>query len=97
MESLIPPELEDVGSGEEFLDRLGAYDGRMEGVRAGAVGEGMVVRYVGSIDVGGGKVRVGMERFAPGEAVAGLRGSDNVVSFWTERYGENPLGVQGAG
>lgn len=69
----------------------------MEAVREGAGREGMVVRYMGRIDVGRGEVKVGMERVGRGEAVAGLRGSDNLVGFWTERYGENPLVVQGAG
>lgn len=97
VQSLIPRELEGVGSGEEFLARLGEFDGRMEGVRGEAEGEGKVVRFVGSIDVEGKVVRVGLEKFERGHPIAALKGSDNIVSFYTERYGSNPLVVQGAG
>lgn len=69
----------------------------MESVREEAEAEGKVVRYVGSVDVGKGEVKVGMERVERGSAMGGLGGSDNLVCFWTERYGERPLVVQGAG
>jgi len=35
--------------------------------------------------------------FDKGSSIAGLKGSDNIISFYTERYGNNPLIVQGAG
>ncbi len=69
----------------------------MARVREEAGKEGKVLRYVGSIDVEKGEVKVGMEWVGAGTAMAGLRGSDNLVEFWTERYGDNPLVVQGAG
>ncbi len=97
VESLIPPELEDVGSAEEFMTQLKTYDTRMEEVRDRAGKEGKVVRYVGSIDVRAKVVKVGMEMFDRGHPIAMLKGSDNIVSFYTERYGDNPLVVQGAG
>ena len=97
VQSLIPEELGGVGSGEEFMARLHECDAGMEEVREGAAREGMVVRYVGRVDVAGGALRVGVERVGRGHALAGLEGSDNVVGFWTERYGERPLVVQGAG
>ena len=97
VQSLIPKELEGVESGEEFLDRLGGFDGRMDEVRNEAASEGMVVRFVGSVDVRGKKLKVGLERFDKGHPIAGLGGSDNIVSFYTERYGDNPLVVRGAG
>ncbi len=97
VQSLIPKELEGCGSGEEFMERLGEFDGRMEGVREEAVREGKVVRFVGSVDVGGEKLKVGLEKFERGHPIAGLGGADNIVSFYTERYGENPLVVRGAG
>lgn len=59
--------------------------------------EGKVLRYVGKLDVEKNQVSVGIEAFERGTAIASLRGSDNVISFFTERYGANPLVVQGAG
>ncbi|WEW55138.1 Homoserine dehydrogenase [Emydomyces testavorans] len=101
VESLIPAELanlESSGAGAaEFMRRLGEFDGRMEEIKISAEAEGKVVRYVGSIDVVGKKVKVGLEKFDKGSPIAGLKGSDNIISFYTERYGERPLIVQGAG
>ena len=97
VESLIPAALAQVGSGEEFLARLPEFDSEMEEVRDGAAKEGKVVRFVGSVDMKAQALRVGLEKVEKGHAFAGLKGSDNVVSFYTERYGEMPLVVQGAG
>ena len=97
VQSLIPQELEGVESGEEFMERLGEFDGQMDEVKDDAVKEGKVVRFVGSIDVGKKVVKVGLEKFEKGHPIAALKGSDNIVSFYTKRYGSNPLVVQGAG
>lgn len=95
--SLIPRALEGVGSGEEFLARLGEFDGEMEGVKREAERAGKVVRYVGSIDVDANEVKVGLESFEKTHPIAALTGSDNLIAFHTERYGANPLIVQGGG
>lgn len=97
VESLIPLALESCASGEEFLDRLPEFDDAMEDVKRAAAAEGKVVRYVGRVDVVRRELRVGLERLDRSHPVAGLRGSDNIVNFYTERYGERPLIVQGAG
>ncbi|PHH88157.1 hypothetical protein CDD83_7894 [Cordyceps sp. RAO-2017] len=97
VQSLIPRELESCGSGDEFLEKLPAFDGQMEETKAAAEKAGKVVRFVGSIDVGANEVKVGLEMFEPSHPIAALKGSDNIISFYTERYGSNPLIVQGAG
>ncbi|KAL9612641.1 MAG: hypothetical protein Q9167_002768 [Letrouitia subvulpina] len=98
VESLIPGALEDESlSVEDFMARLPAYDEEMEKVKQEADGEGKVVRYIGSLDVEKQELRVGMERFDRSHPIAGLKGSGNFVSFYTERYGSDPLIVQGAG
>lgn len=97
VQSLVPGELEGGGSVEGFLARLPGFDAGMDELRDGAVKEGKVVRFVGRVDVGRGALMVGVEKFDRASPVAGLGGSDNVVSFYTERYGENPLVVRGAG
>ena len=38
-----------------------------------------------------------MEMVEKGTPIASLRGSDNLICFYTKRYGANPLVVQGAG
>jgi homoserine dehydrogenase len=69
----------------------------MEEVKAAAEREGKVVRFVGRIDMASQLVRVGLEKLDPSHPIAALRGSDNIISFYTKRYGNNPLIIQGAG
>jgi len=96
VQSLIPKELESVGSGDEFLQRLPEFDAQMEEIKAAAEKEGKVVRFVGSIDVAKKEVKVGLEKFDRSHPIAALKGSDNIISFTTQRY-TSPLIVQGAG
>ncbi|KAK4939108.1 Homoserine dehydrogenase [Elasticomyces elasticus] len=97
VQSLIPKELESAKSSDEFMQKLPEFDGEMEGYKDKAAKEGKVVRYVGSVDVGAGKVKVGLEMVEKGTPIASLTGSDNLICFYTKRYGANPLVIQGAG
>ncbi|KAI0113227.1 homoserine dehydrogenase-domain-containing protein [Daldinia grandis] len=97
VQSLIPKELESVASGDEFLQRLPEFDSQMEETKSAAEKQGKVVRFVGSIDVGTNAVKVGLETFDKSHPIAALKGSDNIISFYTKRYGANPLIIQGAG
>ncbi|KAJ6787211.1 hypothetical protein PWT90_06704 [Aphanocladium album] len=97
VQSLIPKELETCTSGDEFLEKLPAFDTQMEETKAAAEKAGKVVRFVGSIDVAANAVKVGLQEFDRSHPIAALKGSDNIISFYTERYGSNPLIVQGAG
>jgi homoserine dehydrogenase len=97
VQSLIPKELESVASGDEFMQRLPEFDSQMEEVKVAAEKEGKVVRFVGSIDMKSKSVKVGLQTFDKTHPIAALKGSDNIVSFYTKRYGGNPLIIQGAG
>ncbi|KAK3679283.1 Homoserine dehydrogenase [Recurvomyces mirabilis] len=97
VESLIPKELESCSSGDEFLDKLPGFDGQMDELKSSAAKEGKVVRFVGSIDVPSKAVKVGLEKFDASHPIAALKGSDNIINFYTKRYGSNPLIIQGAG
>ncbi|KAH7324167.1 homoserine dehydrogenase [Stachybotrys elegans] len=96
IQSLVPKELEAVQSGEDFLQQLPEFDSHMEKARNEAEALGKVPRYVGSVDMVSGTVKVGPELFDKTHPVAGLKGSDNLVSFYTKRY-PSPLILQGAG
>jgi homoserine dehydrogenase len=97
VQSLIPKELESVASGEEFMRRLHEFDSQMEETKLAAEKEGKVVRFVGSIDMKSKAVKVGLEKFDKSHPIAALKGSDNIINFYTKRYGANPLIIQGAG
>lgn len=97
VQSLIPKELESCQSGDEFVTRLPEFDGQMDKLKQEAAAEGKVVRFVGSIDVASGSVKVGLEKFDASHPIAALKGSDNIINFYTKRYGSNPLIIQGAG
>ncbi len=97
VQSLIPKELESAASSADFMYRLPDFDADMEDLRDKAAKEGKVVRFVGSIDVQKGQCKVGLESFEKGHPIAALKGSDNIISFYTKRYGGNALIVQGAG
>ena len=96
VQSLIPKELESVGSAEEFMEKLPNFDEGMEEYKINAAKQGKVVRYVGSVDVSKGDVKVGLEMVDPTGPIGSLKGSANLISFYTKRY-PNPLVVQGAG
>ncbi|KAF7191911.1 Homoserine dehydrogenase [Pseudocercospora fuligena] len=97
VQSLIPKELESCKSGDEFLQRLPEFDAQMDKIKEEATQEGKVVRFVGSIDVPSKQVKVGLEKFDASHPIAALKGSDNIINFYTKRYGSNPLIIQGAG
>lgn len=69
----------------------------MEKLRTEVRAEGKVLRYIGSANLEKGELSVAMVRVAADSPFAGLVGSANVFSFWTERYADRPLVVQGAG
>ncbi|KAJ7810795.1 homoserine dehydrogenase-domain-containing protein [Mycena olivaceomarginata] len=96
--SLIPPALENISTGDEFLARLPEHDAHFASLRAEAAAAGAVLRFVGVVDAVNGRVRAALERYPTTHPFAtSLGGSDNIIMFHTERYGARPLIVQGAG
>lgn len=61
--SLIPPQLEGIPTGDEFLARLPEFDAQFAEMRADASREGCVLRFVGVVDVEGGQVKAGLEKW----------------------------------
>ncbi|KAF9009981.1 aspartate kinase homoserine dehydrogenase [Cyathus striatus] len=96
--SLIPPALEGVPTGDEFISRLPEFNVEFDKLREEASKEGKVLRFVGVVDVQNGQVRAGLEKYPTTHPFAtSLGGSDNIIMFHTERYSPRPLIVQGAG
>ncbi|PIL23081.1 hypothetical protein GSI_14389 [Ganoderma sinense ZZ0214-1] len=96
--SLIPPELEGVASGDEFIRRLPDFDAQFDKLRQEAIREGHVLRYVGVVDVETGTIKADLEKYPVTHPFAtALGGSDNIIMIHTARYGARPLVIQGAG
>ncbi len=80
---------------EEFLSELSALDDDFYAWRDTARARHEALRYIA--DIREGQVKVGLE-FVPLDSPLGrLRGSDNLVAFYTEYYAEHPLVLQGRG
>jgi aspartokinase/homoserine dehydrogenase 1 len=95
IESLIPSGLE-TGSIDEFLDRLAAFDDEMLDIVDGARADGKVLRFTGVVDPGTG-TQVSLNAYDADHPFSRIRLTDNIVTFQTDRYSENPLVVQGPG
>lgn len=62
--SLIPPALEGIPTGDEFISKLPEFDAQFAEMRKKASSEGKVLRFVGVIDVANGEVKAGVEKSA---------------------------------
>lgn len=62
--SLVPPELEGIASGDEFIKRLPEFDTRFDQMRADAAREGQVLRFAGVVDVKTGVIKADLEKYA---------------------------------
>jgi aspartokinase/homoserine dehydrogenase 1 len=60
-----------------------------------AVNENKVIRYIGKLE--NGKVSIAIQFVDENHPFYALSGSDNIISFTTERYKERPLVVKGPG
>ena len=93
-ESLLTPEWIDMSIGE-FWKRVSELDAPMEKrAREASIGGGRL-SYLASVN--DGVAEVGLRRVEATSPFALLRGGDNMVAFWTDRYSESPLVVRGPG
>ncbi len=81
---------------ESYLNKLSSLDIEWQQKVQQAQKSDSVLRYVASLDEHG-KASVGIKSFPRSHAFARLQGSDNIISFKTQRYHEYPLIVQGPG
>ncbi|WFD04027.1 homoserine dehydrogenase [Malassezia obtusa] len=97
-QSLTPAGLRDEKDADTYVKRLPEFDAEFDEMRAKAQANNSVLRYVGVIDVEKRLIRAGLESYPADHPFAtSLGGSDNIISFSTERYSPRPLLVQGAG
>jgi aspartokinase/homoserine dehydrogenase 1 len=78
-----------------FLERLHERDTEWAERLARARTRQKALRYIASVTRR--RIRVGLAEVGPESPFAGLRGTDNQVTFTTMRYRSNPLVIQGPG
>jgi len=92
--SLIPEKFMTL-SKAEFINRLPELDADFEARRTQAVSEGKVLRFVGSIEDGRG--RVGLMAVGPEHPLYSVKGGENALAFTTNLYSPVPLLLRGYG
>lgn len=95
--SLVPAPLQAVSSADEYLGRLPEFDGEMQKLLDDAEQAGECLRYVGVVDPVNKTGSVELRRYPKDHPFASLTGSDNILSFETERYCQQPLIIRGPG
>ena len=95
VQSLVPKECESCKSGDEFLAKLPEHDGYFADIANKAKLENKVLRFIGKIE--SGKAEVSLQAVDSNHPFYSLSGSDNIISFVTERYLNRPLVVKGPG
>ena len=78
-----------------LLEALKAYDEPLAAKVADARSRGNVLRYLARVDADG--IAVGLAEVPADSPFGGLRGTDNMIVFRTERYDERPLVISGPG
>jgi len=80
---------------DDFYAELKKADDYFNSLKEKAQQENKAIRYIGKLE--DGKVNIGLELVDENHPFFNLSGSDNIISFTTERYKERPLVVKGPG
>ncbi|WP_257669503.1 bifunctional aspartate kinase/homoserine dehydrogenase I [Parapedobacter tibetensis] len=80
---------------DDFYRELKAADSYFNDLKDKAQQQGKAIRYIGKLEEG--HVSIALELVDKDHPFFTLSGSDNVISFTTERYKERPLVVKGPG
>jgi aspartokinase/homoserine dehydrogenase 1 len=83
------------GDVEAFYKELAVHEPHFKSLYDAAASQGKRLKFVAQY--ADGQASVGLQSIAPGHDLYELRGKDNVVLFYTDRYPEQPLVVKGAG
>jgi bifunctional aspartokinase / homoserine dehydrogenase 1 len=95
IESMLPQACLDAGTVAEFYTELNNETKFFADMKAKAESEGKVLRYIGKLE--DGQVSITLQMVGEDHPFYTLSGSDNIISFTTERYIDRPLVVKGPG
>ena len=93
-ESFLPASCLD-GDVAAFYEQLAVHEPHFRALYEAAASQGKRLKFVAQY--ADDQAAVGLQQIAPGHDLYELRGKDNVVLFYTDRYPEQPLVVKGAG
>ncbi|WP_448702056.1 bifunctional aspartate kinase/homoserine dehydrogenase I [Mucilaginibacter sp. AW1-3] len=95
IESMLPKACLDAGTVADFYKELNNEGKFFADMKAKAEADGKVLRYIGKLE--DGKVSITLQAVDENHPFYTLSGSDNIISFTTERYKDRPLVVKGPG
>ena len=95
IESMLPKACLDAQSVDDFYAALKAEDVYFANMKNEAEANGKVLRYIGKLE--NGKAAITLQMVDENHPFFTLSGSDNIISFTTDRYKERPLVVKGPG
>jgi len=93
--AILPQACLEATSVDDFYTELLKADQYFNALKEQAQAENKVIRYIGKLEEG--KVSIALEMVDETHPFYSLSGSDNIISFTTERYKERPLVVKGPG
>ncbi|WP_184548510.1 bifunctional aspartate kinase/homoserine dehydrogenase I [Mucilaginibacter sp. FT3.2] len=95
IESVLPQASLEAKSVDDFYATLKTEDAHFARLKDQAEKDGKVLRYIGKLE--NGKVTITLQMVDENHPFYMLSGSDNIISFTTDRYKERPLVVKGPG
>ncbi|TDG35386.1 bifunctional aspartate kinase/homoserine dehydrogenase I [Pedobacter changchengzhani] len=95
IDNILPEACLNASSVEDFYKELQANAPYFEDLKNKAKNDGKVLRYIGKLE--DGKVNISLQMVDDSHPFYMLSGSDNIISFTTNRYKTRPLVVKGPG
>lgn len=95
LDAILPKVCMEAESVDAFYQSLQEQNDYFEKLKKEAASQQKVLRYIGTLEEG--KVSISMEMVDITHPFYSLSGSDNIISFTTERYKNTPLVVKGPG
>ncbi|NCO64015.1 MAG: bifunctional aspartate kinase/homoserine dehydrogenase I [Flavobacteriales bacterium] len=80
---------------DDFYQTLIKDEAHYQGLYASAKAKNCQLKYVAELNQG--KAQVGLKEIPEGHPFFNLKGKDNIVMFYTQRYPEQPMIIKGAG
>ena len=95
IDNMLPQSCLEAKSVDDFYSALKAEHTFFEEMKSKAENDQKVLRYIGKLE--NGQVKISLQMVDENHPFYALSGSDNIISFSTERYSERPMVVKGPG